>query len=100
MTKLKVPEYEGTYCRVMSLRHVAATKSRAMHTRGRVAGTCNWDIQQGQNRSESCTQENGAGTCLREMLQEHVLTCELTLRDKLVSTNGTLSLGSTDFLAS
>ena len=44
--------------------------------------------------------ENGVRTCLREMLQEHVLTCELTLRGKLVSTNGTLSLVSMDFLAS
>ena len=34
------------------------------------------------------------------MLLEHVLMCELTLRGKLVSTNGTLSLGSMDFLAS
>ena len=79
----KVPEYEGTCCRVMSLRHVAATKSRAIHSRGRVTGTCNRDIA-GTKSQRSYTQENGAGTCLREMLQEHVLTCELTLRGKLV----------------
>ena len=65
----------------MSLRHVAATKSRAVHTSGRVAGA---------SSQRSYTQENGAGICLREMLQEDVLTCELTLRGKLVSTNGTL----------
>ena len=70
-----------------------------MHTRGRVAGTYNGDIA-GTKSQRSYTQENGAGTCIREMLQEHVLTCELALRGKLVSTNGTISFGSMDFLAS
>ena len=67
-------------------------------------GTCSRDLQPGHiagtKSQRSYTQENGAGTCLRQMLQDGVLTCELTLRGKLVSTNGTLSLGSMDFLAS
>ena len=40
----KVPDHEGTCCRVMSLRHVATIKSRAVHTRGRVVGTCSRDL--------------------------------------------------------
>ena len=38
----KVPEHKGTCSRDMSLRHVAATKSRAMQ--GRVAEICSSDI--------------------------------------------------------
>ena len=42
-----LPEHEGPCCRVLWLRHVAATKSRVMHTRvvyqGLVTGACSRD---------------------------------------------------------
>ena len=48
--------------------------------RENVAGT--------KSQRPSNTQENAAGTCFRDMLQEHDLTCELTAWQVKLRANG------------
>ena len=55
----------------MSQRHVAATKICLLHPEGHVAGTKSQHLHK---------HENVAGTCPRDMLQQHVPSCELTAR--------------------
>ena len=70
----------------MSLRNVAATKSRAMHSRGRVAGTCNRDIQQGQNRSDLTHKKMGGDMSQGNvaMLLYYILVQPLVIESVLI----------------
>ena len=90
-------EHEGACSRDMSQRLVAATKSRAMHTKRRVAGTHSRDKIAAISHTRKC----GRDMSQKPVARTRPPTCGLTLHDKLVLTSvtpGRLLLGSMDFL--